>query len=180
MSREKFLNAEGGAKKRYQEHTCRVHIQNRLRRRPRYKRPLENRSASAGKMKSGCSKGASKRANGIGVMRGRLTKLYFTRAELCLAEQGPHALAFCNSGRAFLGRVLRPLQDLLQANLMLGWVAIHDDGELGHRARARRTHMIFPKAGDANRDGFVEALGVYVDAMENAFAVGEGDPATRT
>jgi len=35
-------------------------------------------------------------------------------------------------------------------------------------ARARRTYIVFAEAGDGNRDGFVEALRVFVDAMENA------------
>ena len=61
-------------------------------------------------------------------------------AGLWLAKQGPHAQALRNSGRAFLGPVPRPFEDLLQANLMLRrWVAIDEDGKLGHRARARRT-----------------------------------------
>jgi len=34
------------------------------------------------------------------------------------------------------------------------------------------------KLATANRDGFVEALRVYVDGMENAFGIGEGDPAS--
>jgi hypothetical protein len=57
---------------------------------------------------------------------------------------------------------------------MLGGVAIDRNGELGHRARARRAHIVFTKAGD----GFLDALRVYVDAMENALGIGEGDPAS--
>jgi hypothetical protein len=60
---------------------------------------------------------------------------------------------------------------------MLGGVAIDRDSELGHGARARGTHIVFSKAGDGNCDGLIEALGVYVDAVENAFGIGEGDPA---
>ena len=55
---------------------------------------------------------------------------------------------------------------------MLRWV----DGELGHRTRARRTHLVFAEAGGGNRDGFVETLRVYVDAMENASGIDERDP----
>jgi hypothetical protein len=35
---------------------------------------------------------------------------------------------------------------------MLGWVA-NQNGELGHRAGIRRTHIVFSEAGDGNRDG---------------------------
>jgi hypothetical protein len=63
---------------------------------------------------------------------------------------------------------------------MLRWFAIDRNGELSHRHRAglRRAHIVLAEAGDGNRDGFVEALRVYVDAMENPFGIGEGDPAS--
>ena len=53
-----------------------------------------------------------------------------------------------------------------------------------HQARRRAIsepdstlRLVVTKAGDGNRDRFVEALRVYVDAMENSFRVGERDPA---
>jgi hypothetical protein len=63
---------------------------------------------------------------------------------------------------SIVGRVLGPFEDLLQANLMLGGL------NSVNGARARRTYIVFAEAGDGNRDGFVEALRVFVDAMENA------------
>jgi len=51
--------------------------------------------------------------------------------------------------------VLRPFEDVLQAKLMLRWVAIDRNGELSHRAGLRRAHIVFAEAGDGNRDGFV-------------------------
>jgi integrase len=56
------------------------------------------------------------------------------------------------------GRVLGPFQDMLQANLVLRWVTIDADGELGNRAWARPTHLVLAEADDGNRDGFIEAL----------------------
>ena len=61
---------------------------------------------------------------------------------------------------------------------MLWGIAIDHNGELGHRARARRTQIVFTKIGDGNRDGFIEGLRVYIDAMVNALRVGERDAAS--
>ena len=73
--------------------------------------------------------------------------------------------------------MLRPFENVLKAKLMLRWIAMDRHSELGHRARVRRTDIVFTEAGDGNRNGFVQALRVYVDAMENAVGVGEGDTA---
>ena len=62
-------------------------------------------------------------------------------------------MTFRNTSWAFLGRVLRPFEDVLQAKLMLRWVAIDRNGELSHRAELRRAHIVFAEAGDGNRDG---------------------------
>jgi hypothetical protein len=85
------------------------------------------------------------------VTRGRLTQPYFSRAGLYPAEQGPHALALRDSGGAFLGRVLGAFEGLPQANLMLRGVAIDEDGKLGNRTQARRTHIVFTQVCDGNR-----------------------------
>ena len=39
------------------------------------------------------------------------------------------------------------------------------NSELGHWARARRTQIVFAKAGDGKRDCFVEAVRIDVDAV---------------
>ena len=76
-----------------------------------------------------------------------------------LTEQAPNPLPLRNSSWAFLGRVLRPFEDLAEADLVLGRVPVHRNGEFGHGAGNRGADIIFAELRHGDRDGLVKASG---------------------
>jgi hypothetical protein len=66
------------------------------------------------------------------------------------------------------------LLDLPEPDLMLRGVPVDGHREFRHAVDLRWAHFIFPEAGHGNCHGFIEACGLDVDGVEQAFAVSVG------
>src|ERR1022692_1477800 len=88
---------------------------------------------------------------------------------------------FClKKKKAFPGAVLGPLRHLAQPDLVLHWIAIDSDREFGHGAGDKRADVILPELHYCDGDRLIQALGINIDAMENAVRIGEGHTAAGT
>jgi hypothetical protein len=81
---------------------------------------------------------------------------------LSVQERTP-PLALRDAGGAILGRGLRPLRNLTEAELVFGGIAADGDGEFGRGTGSERTYIILLR--HRNRNGFIQALGVDIDTM---------------
>ena len=99
---------------------------------------------------------------------------------LLAAQKRPHPLALryaCWSVRRVLSG---PLRDLPEPDLVLHGIAVDGDREFRHRAGVLRIHVILPELRHGDGDRLVQALGVHIDAMEDAVRIGEGNAAAGT
>ena len=94
---------------------------------------------------------------------------------LCvLAEQEPHPLPLRNPFRPFGRALLGPLRDLPEPDLVLDGIPVDRYDEFRHRAGLLGINVVFAELRHGNRNGFVQALGIDIDAVQDAVRIGEG------
>jgi hypothetical protein len=56
---------------------------------------------------------------------------------------------------------------------------INGHGEFGHRPWRCRVEVVIPKLRNRDSNGLIEAFGLHVDAVHDAFRIRVGDPTSR-
>jgi hypothetical protein len=83
-----------------------------------------------------------------------------------LSEQRSDALALGDACRSLSRCVLGPLQHLPEPDLVLGRVPINSHSEFSHRPRIGGAY-------NGNAHGFVQAVRIDIDAVNNALGIRE-------
>jgi hypothetical protein len=76
--------------------------------------------------------------------------------------------------------MLSPFRDLAQADLVFRGVSIYGGCEFGHGAGIRRAYIVLAKLRHGDGDGLTKALGIHIEAVQNALRIGERNAATGT
>jgi hypothetical protein len=99
------------------------------------------------------------------------------RSTMIRSQQRPHSFPLHYASRPFLGGVLRPFGDLVQADAVLGRLAVGGDYEFRHGAGLGDRRLVAAEFGDCKGDCLIEGVCLHLNRVCYPLRIGEGDAA---